>query len=90
MANNDYLIWKDKEPNLYEFFKNFKTLTEEVLGDVNQPNIMSHNFEGHVCIRVLNEEDEEMTYRIVNINADLMGGCGCWMGLTIELIKEKE
>jgi len=69
-----------------------KTFAEQVallakeIGCDGKGNIGSHSIASSVEIMCENDDDAE--YELVGLEASMMGGCGCWMGIDIRIRKK--
>lgn len=78
---------QNKIPNIKQFLDVFMNIANEVGTD---GTVGSHySLESHVTIEGI-DPDDDGTYTIVAMEAEQMGGCGCWSGVRILVDRELE
>jgi hypothetical protein len=82
--------WNDKPPTLKEFTDLFNKYVSEILvpGE-SEGYIQSHKIIGDIYIDCVNDNSDTI-YEIVDLDMNLLGGCGCPSDITIKIRKCEE
>lgn len=73
-----------EDPTIKEFRDQFDVYAKEI--SVDGVLMDSHNIPTSVSIDCLNNDK---TYTIVGLTVGMLGGCGCWRDIQIEIMEEE-
>lgn len=77
--------FSQEDPTIKEFRDQFEVLAKEISSD-GGILMDSHKIPATVSIDCLNNDK---TYTIVGLTVGMLGGCGCWRDIQIEIMEEE-